>query len=233
MVKHNEKLEHALEHTKVLLKELAKVKAPVKTHRRPNKKHEAVKVEQFLHKDRPLDQLTQRREGVLVKKALDASYKKLADEYDALHKKKRADILTETGTDIVTKLIEKEKKDVIQNEISDKELVKQIIAEERQHRKQSELGDRSDIRSLERHNDLLNKQLALSDRSDIRSFERNNDLLNKQLALGDRSDIRSFERHNESLRMLTQRVLPAIETMPRGIVMDPVVQEIRKCLLEY
>ena len=180
---HDPALDHALEHTKVLLKELAKVKAPVKTHRRPNKKHEAVKVEQFLHKDRPLDQLTQRREGVLVKKALDASYKKLADEYDALHKKKRANILTETGTDIVSKLIEKEKKDIIQTEISDKELVKQIIAEERQHRQQLELGDRSDIRSLERHNDLL--------------------------------------------RMLTQRVLPAIETMPRGIVMDPVVQEIR------
>ena len=66
-----------LEKVKVLLKELAKVKEPVKTQRRANKKQTALRVEDFISKSKSKDQVTQLLDGIRIKRALDNQYKKL------------------------------------------------------------------------------------------------------------------------------------------------------------
>ena len=64
----------------VLLKELAKVKEPVKTQRRANKKQTALRIEDFVSKVKAKDQVTQLLEGIRIKRALDSQYKKLSDK---------------------------------------------------------------------------------------------------------------------------------------------------------
>jgi hypothetical protein len=64
----------------VLLKELEKVKAPVKSQRRANKKQDALNIEDFVSKVKAKDQVTQLLDGIRIKRALDAQYKKLSDK---------------------------------------------------------------------------------------------------------------------------------------------------------
>ena len=59
-----------LEKVKVLLKELAKVKEPVKTQRKANKKQTALRIEDFVSKTKPKDQVTQLLEGIRIKSCL-------------------------------------------------------------------------------------------------------------------------------------------------------------------
>ena len=56
----NPELKVALERNAILLAELAKIKEPVKSRRKQNKKQVELKVEQFISKTKPKDQLTER-----------------------------------------------------------------------------------------------------------------------------------------------------------------------------
>ena len=85
----NEALETALKHNAILLAELAKVKEPVKSRRKQNKKQVELKVEQFISKTKPKDQLTERLQGARIKLALDNQYNKLISEAQG---KRKADI---------------------------------------------------------------------------------------------------------------------------------------------
>ena len=85
----NEELKLALERNAILLAELAKVKEPVKSRRKQNKKQVELKVEQFISKTKPKDQLTERLQGARIKLALDNQYNKLISE---AQRKRKADI---------------------------------------------------------------------------------------------------------------------------------------------
>ena len=85
----NEALETALKRNAILLAELAKVKEPVKSRRKQNKKQVELKVEQFISKTKPKDQLTERLQGARIKLALDNQYNKLISEAQG---KRKADI---------------------------------------------------------------------------------------------------------------------------------------------
>ena len=85
----NEELKLALERNAILLAELAKVKEPVKSRRKQNKKQVELKVEQFISKTKPKDQLTERLQGARIKLALDNQYNKLISEAQG---KRKADI---------------------------------------------------------------------------------------------------------------------------------------------
>ena len=85
----NEELKLALERNAILLAELAKVKEPVKSRRKQNKKQVDLKVEQFISKTKPKDQLTERLQGARIKLALDNQYNKLISEAQG---KRKADI---------------------------------------------------------------------------------------------------------------------------------------------
>ena len=85
----NEALKLALERNAILLAELAKVKEPVKSRRKQNKKQVELKVEQFISKTKPKDQLTERLQGARIKLALDNQYNKLIEQAQG---KRKADI---------------------------------------------------------------------------------------------------------------------------------------------
>ena len=93
----NEALETALKHNAILLAELAKVESrvarghdpAVKSRRKQNKKQVELKVEQFISKTKPKDQLTERLQGARIKLALDNQYNKLISE---AQRKRKADI---------------------------------------------------------------------------------------------------------------------------------------------
>ena len=85
----NEALKLALERNAILLAELAKIKEPVKSRRKQNKKQVELKVEQFISKTKPKDQLTERLQGARIKLALDNQYNKLISEAQG---KRKADI---------------------------------------------------------------------------------------------------------------------------------------------
>ena len=85
----NEALKLALERNAILLAELAKIKEPVKSRRKQNKKQVELKVEQFISKTKPKDQLTERLQGARIKLALDNQYNKLIEQAQG---KRKADI---------------------------------------------------------------------------------------------------------------------------------------------
>jgi len=78
----------------VLLKELAKVKTPVKSQRKANKKQDVLDIRDFVSKSKPKDQVTQLLEGIRIKRALDAQYKKLSDKAD---ERLKQDIIDKTS----------------------------------------------------------------------------------------------------------------------------------------
>ena len=78
----------------VLLKELAKVKTPVKSQRKANKKQTALRIEDFVSKTKPKDQVTQLLEGIRIKRAIDAQYKKLSDK---ANERLKQDIINKTS----------------------------------------------------------------------------------------------------------------------------------------
>ena len=93
----NEELKLALERNAILLAELAKVESrvarghdpAVKSRRKQNKKQVELKVEQFISKTKPKDQLTERLQGARIKLALDNQYNKLIEQAQG---KRKADI---------------------------------------------------------------------------------------------------------------------------------------------
>ena len=92
----NEELKLALERNAILLAELAKVKEPVKSRRKQNKKQVELKVEQFISKTKPKDQLTERLQGARIKLALDNQYNKLISEAQGKRKADISKIATES-----------------------------------------------------------------------------------------------------------------------------------------
>ena len=95
-VNKNEALKLALEHNAILLAELAKVKEPVKSRRKLNKKQVDLKVEQFISKTKPKDQLTERLQGARIKQALDNQYKKLIEQAEGRRKADINKVVTES-----------------------------------------------------------------------------------------------------------------------------------------
>ncbi len=100
----NEALKLALERNAILVAELAKVESrlargddpAVKSRRKQNKKQVDLKVEQFISKTKPKDQLTERLQGARIKLALDNQYNKLISEAQGKRKADISKIATES-----------------------------------------------------------------------------------------------------------------------------------------
>jgi len=116
----------------VLLKELEKVKAPVKSQRRANKKQDALDIKDFVSKVKAKDQVTQLLDGIRIKRALDAQYKKLSD--------KAAERLKQDVIDKTSKSKDREVSERIKEEdlkaITDKRDAELLVLDEAKYQKQ-------------------------------------------------------------------------------------------------
>lgn len=150
-----------LEKVKVLLKELAKVKEPVKTQRRANKKQTALRIEDFVSKTKPKDQVTQLLEGIRIKRALDNQYKKLADKASEKLKQDINDITSKSKDREISDRIKEEELKVITDKRDAEVLRKQRILDAQKERRQLLLTD-------QRQQDIERRQNLLEDARDIR-----------------------------------------------------------------
>ena len=179
----------------VLLKELAKVKEPVKTQRRANKKQTALRIEDFVSKTKPKDQVTQLLEGIRIKRALDAQYKKLSDKAaDRL----KQDILDKTSKSKDTEISERIKAEdlkVITDKLDADKLRRERITTAQNERRQLLLEDardqRRELTQDARQRDIERRQNLLEDARDIR--RENVDNLRQQ-AIEAREDVRYQDR---------------------------------------
>jgi hypothetical protein len=119
----------------VLLKELLKVKEPVKTQRRANKKQTALRIEDFVSKSKPKDQVTQLLEGIRIKRALDAQYKKLSDKAD---ERLKQDIIDKTSKskdrEVSERIKEEDLKEITDKRDADKQRLERIANAQKERR---------------------------------------------------------------------------------------------------
>ena len=197
----------------VLLKELAKVKEPVKTQRRANKKQTALRIEDFVSKVKAKDQVTQLLDGIRIKRALDAQYKKLSDKAaDRL----KQDILDKTSKSKDTEISERIKAEdlkVITDKLDADKLRRERITTAQNERRQLLLEDardqRRELTQDARQRDIERRHNLLEDARDIR--RENVDNLRQQ-AIEAREDVRYQDR-----QMLLDTRPPRIGTgAPRG-----------------
>ncbi len=127
-----ERKKKALIAHEVLLKELAKVKTPVKSQRRANKKQDALDIKDFVSKTKPKDQVTQLLEGIRIKRALDAQYKKMSDKANEKLKKDILDITTKSKDREVSERIKAEDLKVI----TDKRDAELLVLDEAKYQRQ-------------------------------------------------------------------------------------------------
>jgi hypothetical protein len=183
----------------VLLKELAKVKEPVKTQRRANKKQTALRIEDFVSKVKAKDQVTQLLDGIRIKRALDAQYKKLSD--------KAAERLKQDVIDKTSKSKDREVSERIKEEdlkaITDKRDAELLVLDEAKYQKQLR-RDRIANAQKER------RQLLLEDARDQQrertQDHRQRDIERRQNLLEDARDIR-----RENVDNLRQQAIEARE----------------------
>ena len=179
----------------VLLKELAKVKEPVKTQRRANKKQTALRIEDFVSKVKAKDQVTQLLDGIRIKRALDAQYKKLSDKAaDRL----KQDILDKTSKSKDTEISERIKAEdlkVITDKLDADKLRRERITTAQNERRQLLLEDardqRRELTQDARQRDIERRHNLLEDARDIR--RENVDNLRQQ-AIEAREDVRYQDR---------------------------------------
>jgi len=179
----------------VLLKELAKVKEPVKTQRRANKKQTALRIEDFVSKVKAKDQVTQLLDGIRIKRALDAQYKKLSDKAaDRL----KQDILDKTSKSKDTEISERIKAEdlkVITDKLDADKLRRERITTAQNERRQLLLEDardqRRELTQDARQRDIERRYNLLEDARDIR--RENVDNLRQQ-AIEAREDVRYQDR---------------------------------------
>ena len=179
----------------VLLKELAKVKEPVKTQRRANKKQTALRIEDFVSKTKPKDQVTQLLEGIRIKRALDAQYKKLSDK---ANERLKQDIINKTSKSKDTEISERIKAEdlkVINDKLDADKLRRERITTAQNERRQLLLEDvrdqRRELTQDARQRDIERRQNLLEDARDIR--RENVDNLRQQ-AIEAREDVRYQDR---------------------------------------
>jgi hypothetical protein len=195
----------------VLLKELLKVKEPVKSQRRANKKQTALRIEDFVSKSKPKDQVTQLLEGIRIKRALDAQYKKMSDK---ANEKLKKDILDST-----TKSKDREVSDRIKAEdlkvITDKRDAELLVLDEAKYQKQLRRDRILDAQKERR-------QLLLEDGRDqqreLAQNQRQRDIERRQNLLEDARDIR-----RDNVQDLRQRDIEAREEVKyqdRQMLMD-------------
>ena len=137
----------------VLLKELAKVKEPVKSQRRANKKQDALDIRDFVSKVKAKDQVTQLLEGIQIKRALDAQYKKMSDK---ANEKLKKDILDSTTKSKDTEIREKIKAEELKV-ITDKRDAELLVLDEAKYQKQLQRDRLADAQK-ERRQLLLEDQ---------------------------------------------------------------------------
>ena len=179
----------------VLLKELAKVKEPVKTQRRANKKQTALRIEDFVSKVKAKDQVTQLLEGIRIKRALDAQYKKLSDK---ANERLKQDIINKTSKSKDTEISERIKAEdlkVITDKLDADKLRRERITTAQNERRQLLLEDardqRRELTQDARQRDIERRQNLLEDARDIR--RENVDNLRQQ-AIEAREDVRYQDR---------------------------------------
>ena len=179
----------------VLLKELAKVKEPVKTQRRANKKQTALRIEDFVSKVKAKDQVTQLLDGIRIKRALDAQYKKLSDK---ANERLKQDIINKTSKSKDTEISERIKAEdlkVITDKLDADKLRRERITTAQNERRQLLLEDardqRRELTQDARQRDIERRQNLLEDARDIR--RENVDNLRQQ-AIEAREDVRYQDR---------------------------------------
>ena len=116
----------------VLLKELEKVKTPVKSQRRANKKQDALDIKDFVSKVKAKDQVTQLLDGIRIKRALDAQYKKLSDK---ANERLKQDIIDKTSKSKDREVSERIKAEDLKV-ITDKRDAELLVLDEAKYQKQ-------------------------------------------------------------------------------------------------
>ena len=156
----------------VLLKELAKVKEPVKTQRKANKKQTALRIEDFVSKTKPKDQVTQLLEGIRIKRALDNQYKKLADKASEKLKQDINDITSKSKDREISDRIKAEELKVITDKQDAEVLNRQRLLDAQRERRQLQLDSQKERRQLlltdQRQQDIERRQNLLEDARDMR-----------------------------------------------------------------
>lgn len=193
-----------LEKVKVLLKELAKVKEPVKTQRKANKKQTALRIEDFVSKTKPKDQVTQLLEGIRIKRALDNQYKKLADKASEKLKKDIIDITTKSKDREISDRIKAEELKVITDKQDAEVLRKQRILDAQKERRQLLLTD-------QRQQDIERRQNLLEDAREIR---RDNVQNLRQQEIEDREEAKYLQRQVLKITRPRGRPTGSYNTLP-------------------
>ena len=153
----------------VLLKELAKVKAPVKSQRKANKKQDALDIRDFVSKVKAKDQVTQLLEGIQIKRALDAQYKKMSDK---ANEKLKKDILDSTTKSKDTEIREKIKAEELKV-ITDKRDAELLVLDEAKYQRQLQRDRLADVQKERRQLTLQDqRQRDIEDREEVRYQNR-------------------------------------------------------------
>jgi len=204
-----------LEKVKVLLKELAKVKEPVKTQRKANKKQTALRIEDFVSKTKPKDQVTQLLEGIRIKRALDNQYKKLADKASEKLKKDIIDITTKSKDREISDRIKAEELKVITDKRDAELLVLDEAKYQAQLRRQRILDAQKERRQLlltdQRQQDIERRQNLLEDARDMR---RDNVQNLRQQEIEDREEARYQQRQVLKITRPRGRPIGSYSTLP-------------------
>jgi hypothetical protein len=204
-----------LEKVKVLLKELAKVKEPVKTQRRANKKQDALDVKDFIHKRKPKDQLTQLLEGIRIKRALDAQYKKIVEKANEKLKKDIIDTTTKSKDREISDRIKAEELKVITDKRDAELLVLDEAKYQTQLRRQRILDAQTERRQLlltdQRQQEIERRQNLLEDARDIRR-DTVQDL--RQQEIEDREEAKYQQRQVLKITRPRGRPIGSYSTLP-------------------
>ena len=204
-----------LEKVKVLLKELAKVKEPVKTQRKANKKQTALRIEDFVSKTKPKDQVTQLLDGIRIKRALDNQYKKLADKASEKLKKDIIDITTKSKDREISDRIKAEELKVITDKRDAELLVLDEAKYQTQLRRQRILDAQKERRQLllgdQRQQEIERRQNLLEDARDIRR-DTVQDL--RQQEIEDREEAKYLQRQVLKITRQRGRPIGSYSTLP-------------------
>ena len=180
----NEALKVALERNAILLAELAKVESrvarghdpAVKSRRKLNKKQVELKVEQFISKTKPKDQLTERLQGARIKLALDNQYNKLISEAQGKRKADIGKVATESQEVKLDKAHIEGKKQEKLLLLKAKEDEKLLLLKENEDAKQDAKDARNNL-LMEKLQRIEDKRLLIEENRDAKQDARDKQML--------------------------------------------------------
>ena len=172
----NEELKLALERNAILLAELAKIKEPVKSRRKQNKKQVELDVNQFISKTKPKDQLTERLQGARIKLALDNQYNKLISEAQGKRKADIGKVATESQEVKLDKAHIEGKKQEKLLLLKAKEDEKLLLLKENEDAKQDAKDARNNL-LMEKLQRIEDKRLLIEENRDAKQDARDKQML--------------------------------------------------------